>query len=65
MQTASQASGAKDLSSFVRLAVLNHMLRTGNSTTDDIASLRAKFVDFEQAFHEFMRKRRSDKATEE
>jgi hypothetical protein len=57
MRKASEASGSKNLSSFARFAVLfwveSHRFK-GHSPDDAIHSLRAKFMDFEAEFRQFV-----------
>jgi hypothetical protein len=60
MQKASQDAGLSSLSSFTRFAVLfwleSHTMSDG-AVKDEIHSLRAKLMDFEVAFDQFVRNR--------
>jgi hypothetical protein len=58
MQKASEATGSQSLSSFARFAVLFWLeshTNPGNVQKNDIHHLKAKFMDFEVAFDQFMR----------
>jgi len=58
MRKASEAAGSKSLSSFARFAVLfwlnSHSPGVG-PIEEEVQRLRAKFMDFEVAFRQFMR----------
>jgi hypothetical protein len=56
--SASEAAGGTNVSEYARLAVREHILRD-SSRNDDEAVLQARFNEFERAFRDFIKKRRT------